>query len=300
MATLGKNQLNWYRTALSEQGQNAAYYVLDMIQNDTDFIKYVKNGNTDLIASIREKTKSYIKQAVDVFGDNAKAISNELFDYIMGLGGKDFVDAAQFFEDTIDWNMVDEKVRYYMNDLIKMDYTQHGARLKFLDNVGVYSDYLTKRCAQSNTWKNCDYYDIRYAVVPTGNETCAFCWMLASRGFEYTKSALNKGGRVRYDHSKGRLRGGMSWNKSRDKDFSGYHIHCDCQMIPEGSTKLDVYGYDPEKLQEIYYGDEYQDIRQEIKLTADAEGKRMTSEQLELKTIKTLAEQKGWDYMYGK
>lgn len=65
----------------------------------------------------------------------------------------------------------------------------------------------------------------RYARVPQGAKTCAFCLMLASRGYAYwTKESA--GG---YGHS--------------------YHHDCDCLIVPAwGSTKIE--GYNPSSLYE--------------------------------------------------
>ena len=61
----------------------------------------------------------------------------------------------------------------------------------------------------------------RWARVPMGAVTCAFCVMLASRGFEYSS-----------EESAGR---GMQ-----------YHDHCDCQIVPAWG-RASLRGYDPDK-----------------------------------------------------
>lgn len=68
----------------------------------------------------------------------------------------------------------------------------------------------------------------RWARVPVGRTTCAFCLLLASRGFEYT-SASAAGAEVKF------------------------HAGCDCAVVPSwGKTPLAVEGYDPDKLYELY------------------------------------------------
>lgn len=68
----------------------------------------------------------------------------------------------------------------------------------------------------------------RWARVPVGRRTCAFCLLLASRGFEYT-SASAAGAEVKF------------------------HAGCDCAVVPSwGKTPLAVEGYDPDKLYELY------------------------------------------------
>lgn len=68
----------------------------------------------------------------------------------------------------------------------------------------------------------------RWARVPRGRVTCAFCTMLAGRGFVYT--------------SEDAAGGGLG---------SKYHNHCDCEPVPSwGEARLA--GYDPEKLDALY------------------------------------------------
>ena len=68
----------------------------------------------------------------------------------------------------------------------------------------------------------------RYARVPSGAKTCAFCAMLASRGWVYesaeTAGALNR-----------------------------YHSDCDCEIVPSWDKgKPKVEGYDPDELYKDY------------------------------------------------
>ena len=65
---------------------------------------------------------------------------------------------------------------------------------------------------------------LRYARVP-GGKSCAFCLMLASRGFVY--------------HS----------TTSAGEDEGHYHNHCHCAVVA-GNLKMRVNGYDPDGLKE--------------------------------------------------
>ena len=60
---------------------------------------------------------------------------------------------------------------------------------------------------------------MRFARVPTGRETCGWCYMLASRGFGYT---------------------------SAQAASAGSHEGCDCLVVPGADGKTVVEGYDPE------------------------------------------------------
>lgn len=67
-----------------------------------------------------------------------------------------------------------------------------------------------------------------WARVPAGTETCAFCFMCASRGFVYS-SEESAGKRQKFHHG------------------------CDCQIIPFWEKdKISIEGYDPEVLYDEY------------------------------------------------
>lgn len=68
-----------------------------------------------------------------------------------------------------------------------------------------------------------------WARVPTGAKTCAFCTMLAGRGFVYS-SARSAGG-----------------------DGHRYHDDCDCQVVAEWDREQHhIEGYDPDRLEAMY------------------------------------------------
>lgn len=68
----------------------------------------------------------------------------------------------------------------------------------------------------------------RFARVPSGAVTCAFCLMTASRGWVY--------------HS-----------RETAGEFSQFHDHCDCQIVPQWeSQRAHIEGFDPDALFEVY------------------------------------------------
>lgn len=92
-------------------------------------------------------------------------------------------------------------------------------------------DYEAKRAAGSTMFSNGAYdpKKPRFARMPTGRETCAFCNMLASRGFVYNS-----------ERSAGKL--------------DHYHTNCKCRVIPQfgrGSYE----GYDPDYYLDLYARD---------------------------------------------
>ena len=80
----------------------------------------------------------------------------------------------------------------------------------FNDQVLQRIDYEMKRSAGESMFANGrrDPRKPKYARVPTGDETCDFCLMLASRGFVYSSEAT--AGAVKLDH---------------------YHSGCNCRVI---------------------------------------------------------------------
>ncbi|SNY84116.1 hypothetical protein SAMN04244553_3597 [Nocardia amikacinitolerans] len=87
-----------------------------------------------------------------------------------------------------------------------------------------------------------DPADARWARVPTGEVTCAFCLVMASRGAVYTSRAAA----VSVIGRRGRTRGKRALGES-------YHDACDCQAIPVWDEDEDYpEHYDPEALYDIY------------------------------------------------
>ena len=104
---------------------------------------------------------------------------------------------------------------------------------RFAERLSVKAHGSVGRSANLTTVNNAerDYSKgVRYARVPTGRETCGFCLMLASRGFDY-RSRQSAG-----------YTGGA---------FNRFHDRCDCRVVAgDASTVVD--GYDPDWLYDAY------------------------------------------------
>lgn len=73
----------------------------------------------------------------------------------------------------------------------------------------------------------------RFARIPTGTSTCAWCEMLASRGFVYYT-----------EQSAGDLGRGVG---------EGFHNDCNCQIVPSwDAERAHIEGYDPEAMYDRY------------------------------------------------
>lgn len=201
-------RLNSYRADVDACGEAAATYV-------ERYLAAITSGSPDAeVSEVREAAIEAIEDALNAFGDQAAELALDLFEEIVGAGHD-----AQIY-DVIDPDAVDSKVRYYARDLVE------GNVASFSCNVTDLTRYYVKRSAFENMAENCERGEVRYARVPSGRETCSFCYMLSSRGFVYHTE-----GTAGADHP--------------------YHRNCDCVIVP-GYEGLDpdsqVEGYSPTEM----------------------------------------------------
>lgn len=117
---------------------------------------------------------------------------------------------------------------------------------------------LVKRTGAETTLKNARRDGAYFAWVPNG-DTCAFCIMLASNG----------------------------WQKASRKTISGdhaEHIHknCDCEFAISFKGPGEIEGYDPDKYREQYYGaagSKWKDKLNSMRRDKYAQDKEMINEQ---------------------
>lgn len=97
---------------------------------------------------------------------------------------------------------------------------------RLADRLNLWVHYASRETIVLNS--QLDPTQARFARVPRGPKTCAFCEMLASRGFVYASS--NTAGEI---------------NK--------FHSHCDCEIVPswKGRTAF-IHGYDPDAMYDRY------------------------------------------------
>lgn len=205
--SISQDLLNSYRTQVDKQGDRAAQFMESAIGT------YMKQKPDATVAQVREFTYELMQSALPNFTDLSETLSCEFMEMLASKYGWDDIHPELF--DSTDYELVDRKLHYLAG------YLADGDVEKFKSDVADVTKYYVKRAAQENMIKNCDKAEVRYARVPTGFETCSFCFMLASRGFEYrdemTAGSLHK-----------------------------FHKDCDCIVVPgaKGRTKID--GYDPE------------------------------------------------------
>lgn len=163
------------------------------------------------VAEAREASIGIMQDCLSVYGDKAQALSAEMFDEICEAEGID-ADPGEMFDDVIDSSRLAGKVHYYAGKLVDGDWDGYAG-----SNADLAA-YYVHRSALENMERNCHKNGVRYARVGTGRETCGYCFMLSSRGFDY---------------------------RSEKTASAGSHEHCDCIIVPgvDGVTKID--GYDP-------------------------------------------------------
>ena len=99
-------------------------------------------------------------------------------------------------------------------------------------NLGNVVARYVKRAGADTTLKNAKRDGAQFAWIPAG-DTCPFCLMLASNGWQYqSKNAIKNG------HA------------------SHIHANCDCTYAVRFDNKTNVKGYNPEKYREMYYNAE--------------------------------------------
>ena len=205
---VNKDRLTRYRKELDSAADDAAEFM-------SDYYDALRTANPNSsVAELRNMAIKSIKQALNAFSPQAGEIAGELFDKIVKAEG---VKARFRYHQTIEQGLVDKKVRYLAKDLVD------GNNQKFIDACATLTRFYVHREANTNMYRNVARSNIRWARVPSGTETCGWCFMLSTRGFDYT-SELKAGG---LGHK--------------------FHLHCDCIIVP-GTEDTTIDGYKPEEM----------------------------------------------------
>lgn len=212
---------------LRMQAENAAEEIIDEYGND---LTLLRDSYADYARKTTELTNRYYANVRDLW--------DTLADVDMPVFSGVSVDS-----DEAAWkqfggiNNTDHPG--YTYDAIKTGRNKAGLDIDDMWNLGIRnldSDGLRKLAGQivRNTARltiensaAADPARPRYSRVPSGPKTCAFCAMLASRGFAY------------------------STEKTAGGEDEKYHDNCDCMIVPSwGKAKLR--GYDPDKWKRLY------------------------------------------------
>lgn len=213
---ISARRLAEYTAALNAQ-QRAAF---DFMQTAMRSF-YELNGGMVERDLMREFAEQTLYTCMGKFGDQAAAVACSAYDATMSELGMDVPPSV------ISNDVSERYVKATVESLIGGDFDSLASGLanKAYASVGRAANRTTIANAERDYSKG-----VRYARVPTGKETCGFCLMLASRGFDYKsrKSA-----------------GDMGFG------FNRFHEHCDCRVVA-GDASTTVEGYDPDWLYAAY------------------------------------------------
>ena len=168
-----------------------------------------KNGLTNT-----KELLDYAYAIVNKYGEASSALSARMYDTIAEMSGKFLPDA----EPAAIGKYGD--VAKAINGTLKTSVNPNeiaNAAARWVKMAG--SDTMLKNAIRDRA---------EFAWVPQG-ETCAFCLMLASNGWQPISKKALKNGHAEHIHS-----------------------NCDCQYMVRFDSSMNVEGYDPEKYREIY------------------------------------------------
>ena len=233
---ISQSTLDRYRESLLVDQSRASAFVSNTLRR-----LYEENPDATT-EQARDCVIEAIQDALSIYGEHSAAVACDLFDEICEAEG---IPVTSRIYDTVNMKLVEEKIRWAAKFHAAGFPEQFEARSQDL------AAYYVRRNALENVIKNCDENDVRYARVPTGFETCGFCFMLAGRGFVYHSEASAIGSH-------------------------GFHSHCDCIVIPgkKGRTKID--GYDQEEL-----GRRFSEVRNSVRYQARKEWDALSPEEKE-------------------
>lgn len=173
------------------------------------------NWTPENIAECRELVLQALASVMPTYTDMAAQASADFYDAAreMVVGERMGAQAISDYDPAKTEGAVRGFVRFVLRDDVQT----------FNDQVLQRIDYEMKRSANMSVVENGrrDPKKVRYARVPTGDETCDFCLMLASRGFVYQSEGTAGAGHT--------------------------HSSCDCRCVP-GWDGMEVEDYDPRSI----------------------------------------------------
>lgn len=227
----------------------------------------VRDGLLDLVPAI-----------IDKYGDMANDAAAEWYDRMR----------LKWFNEKIGSHLAEpagaDKMRNILRKGITSIMTNGGGEEELLRYLNQTVDRNVREPARNTILQTAkhDPCEPRWARIPQG-PTCAFCIMLAGRGWDY-KSAESAGA-----------------------GFNEFHAQCNCQIVPSWSEHPHVDGYDPDGIEHRYLQcrsaiehDLKERYKQERKVYYDDEGKAHQETESDFEERALLAEMRkrsrGWLY----
>lgn len=191
----------------------------------SDLNQFWRSLNLSSPEAARDALLEFVPWLTDKYGDFAAVVASDWYEEVRAAAGVTGRLTPELVR-TVRREVVEGSVKYAAGGLFT------DTPEKTLAIIAGAVDRYVKSPGRETIRVNAARDGARFARVPTGAETCAFCMMLASRGFVYH----------------GRDTAG---------DFDHYHDKCDCQIVPDWSDHPVLEGYDPDGM----YG-QYLDARE--------------------------------------
>lgn len=214
-------QASWdaYNRAVEAQAGEAARRMRTFLAT-LDF-----TGDYESKKAARDLAIEFFKELVGIYGDAAATLAADFYEELAEAAGEGVPPAA--LVEPAEGSM-EGSVRYAACNL----FGQQASVPLFMDAVERSVRTFVKKMANdtmsANAVRDGAKHGVRFARVPTGPETCAFCITLASRGFVYA-------------------------SPETAGEFDHYHDDCDCRVVAGFGDDAGVDGYDPEVYRDIYY-----------------------------------------------
>lgn len=216
---ISRAQFNAYDMAIKAIEDNAA----DMFNKQ--FAAFVTNNPAASVAETRNAAISILTGLSDVYQGQATALAAQWYDAQASAAGmvlEDAITVTEYKAHTI------ERVAHYKSQKLVDGDTQG-----FITECQRYLMGEVRKTINATVLKNCERdrrKGVRFARVPMGTGTCAFCYMLSSKGAVY--------------HS-----------RETAGEQNHWHNDCRCKIVP--GFKTDplaeiVEGYRPDIMQENY------------------------------------------------
>ena len=188
-----------------------------------DLATFFRSLDLTLPEAARDELIEFLPRLTQLYGDAAAAAAAEWFEGLRaGAVGTPY---EAVLADPVDDAQVSQTVRYAAGHLFTS--TPDQALTVLSSATQRYVAYMSRATVARNAAH--DPARPRWARVPQGPHTCAFCTMLAARGFVY--------------HSEDKAGG----------DAHRFHDDCHCQIVPEwGRGPAHIEGYDPDAMHAMY------------------------------------------------
>lgn len=164
----------------------------------------------------RKKAIDYAVKLASVYGESAAAAACEMYDAIAAAAGVYYPAATPAMIDEYIYGDVAKTV----NGMIKQ---QASA-----ESMGQAIGRLVKRTGADTTLQNAIRDRAEFAWIPSG-DSCAFCIMLASNGWQPASKAALNGGHAEH-----------------------IHANCDCEYAIRFTPDTEYAGYNPREYRDMY------------------------------------------------